>query len=69
MRMISNLPFKIMFNFLDDWDSLYYVSPDIDPWVFVVAIIIMAFIGACGMFGNSAIMFAYIKNKSVSEFN
>ena len=52
----------------DELESLYYISPDIQPWVFIASVIVMLLIGIFGLFGNTAIMLAYIKNDSVSLF-
>ena len=47
-------------------DSIYYVSPDISPWVFMTSVVVMVGIGILGVLGNSAIIITYLKNKSVN---
>ena len=47
-------------------DSIYYVSPDISPWVFMTSVVVMVGIGILGVLGNSAIIITYFKNKSVN---
>ena len=48
-------------------DSIYYVSPDISPWVFMTSVVVMVGIGILGVLGNSAIIITYLKNKSVNN--
>ena len=48
-------------------DSIYYVNPDISPWVFMTSVVVMVGIGILGVLGNSAIIITYLKNKSVNN--
>ena len=50
-----------------DVDSIYYVNPDISPWVFMTSVVVMVGIGILGVLGNSAIIITYLKNKSVNN--
>ena len=56
-----------IFTVSHDIDSIYYVSPDISPWVFMTSVVVMVGIGILGVLGNSAIIITYLKNKSVNN--
>ena len=57
----------ISFTVSHDIDSIYHVSPDISPWVFMTSVAVMVGIGILGVLGNSAIIITYLKNKSVNN--
>ena len=48
---------------------MYYVNPDIEPWIYIISITIMSVVGCVGLAGNIAIVIGYVKNSSVRLSN
>lgn len=76
MKKLIFVIFKMFKNFyhlisiaFKDFDMRYYVDPDLPDWLWATSSIVMGVTGSLAIATNLIVIFAYIRNKSVSGEN